>query len=204
MKKKEKLPEQNNGGERGRTRHQIIPSRWETSKKQETPIESQTYHQKIQAGVQTLAGPIPLYNGTNKNSSNWLASASPERSSLREAQRTDPQAQTKNMFPRARQKQDPCFCARRKGTGRSGPDRSAPEDVWTFSAPAKGATSPRGHTASLARTHERNETISRLTHPPTSDDIDQRGASRPARRNETANKSNPVKNTKKQETLIAS
>ena len=78
--------------QRARTRHQIIRARVEKSKQQPSRIVTQKDHRKVEPGVQTLAGHDQPYNGANKNSSSWLASSSPERSSLREAQRTDPQA----------------------------------------------------------------------------------------------------------------
>ena len=111
---------------------------------------------KTEAGVQTLAGPTPPYNGPNKNFSDWLASAFPKRSALREAQRTDSQAQTKNTFPRARQKQDPCFCARTKGTGRDGPDRTPRGARLDVQRPSEGSNiASRAH--SFARSHARTK-----------------------------------------------
>ena len=126
----------------------------EKSKQQPSRIVTQKDHRNVEPGVQTLAGHDQPYNGANKNSSSWLASASPERSSLREAQRTDPQAQTKNMFPRARQKQDPCFCARRKGTEDDGTERTGARlDVQR---PSEGSNiASRAH--SFARSHARTK-----------------------------------------------
>ena len=98
-------------------------------------------------------------------------SDSPNTSSLRDAQRTDPQASpktSKNLFiwgaygPRGRA---------RTGRERTGPaGTGARLDVRRPSDREHIAS--RAHAASLARTHERNETISRLTTPqPPSIDI---------------------------------
>ena len=125
----------------------------EKSKQQPSRIVTQKDHRKVEPGVQTLAGHDQPYNGANKNSSSWLASSSPERSSLREAQRTDPQASPKTFK---------IFTINGQHIGKAeghGPERDGPERVGRqleAQRPGEGSNIvSRAH--SFARSHARTK-----------------------------------------------